>query len=62
MKPNLAHLHSKDEPTMTIEEAKLQIREEIAASDLLTKNAILALKDNITSDKFAVLENLIAEL
>ena len=49
-------------PVMTIEEAKAQARNDIAASDLLTLEGIRALKDNLDSDKYALLENLIAEM
>lgn len=47
---------------MTIEEAKLEARKEIEFSDLLNRDGIRALKDGLDSDKYALLENLIAEL
>ena len=47
---------------VTIEESKLKARDELEACDLLTLDGIRALKDNISSDKYAMLKNLIAEL
>jgi len=47
---------------VTIEEAKKEAWNEMEASDLMTWEGIWALKDNLDSDKYALLENLISEL
>jgi hypothetical protein len=64
---DLSHLHNPKprgpkQQMMTIEEAKLEARKEIEFSDLLNRDGIRALKDGLDSDKYALLENLIAEL